>query len=871
MAVNSQLIKENKSQGGYSKVYPKTFIDAIKDRETGQTLSDILNGFNMYFLSYVGSKEQTRLQVPSILRRTGLWVTYVMFDKTIVVEWYASDDIGDDAFKKDSNWRKGNNILVGDITISSNGNWVINGVDSGIKVQGEPGITPMLRVNNNKLEVSYNEGSSYSVISDYIAAWFRWSDDNRIQISRTNSGSDWQNLSEQFENNLYIKDYADSVGDLPSEAAIGSIYMVGTTAPYTMYVKTSSGWVDNGQYTSIAAGVVQELGDSATVVMSQKAICDATGLNDYPTFSEDSSYATGDVVNYNGKLYQFLTDHAAGVWTGGDVEKTDLKKITSTALSKKLNKYSDKEETLGDVSQTFRICDSVGNVIAKIDKSGLNTIKLLLKNSSIEEISDDNALVISDKYGNVILKIDENGVDYLGKVTTEYVDDRISSLVVSDKVDVNLPYDINMVINYGQSNASQGTIVSPMPEMYNLLCFAKSGFSVYNGSTTDMSQMTEEEINSYLGGSLVNYNRGIALQCCYFPTLSNMWIKTLLQDAKLEYNNEFGYRLCGQAPGRATNILDLSNTDGVLYKRLLIAVKYAMNYAKLQGCTFNVAMMTWMQGEGDKQRTEKWYYDMMWVMFSNLNHDIKEITGQDNDVLFVNYQMASGYEDNGFGPTKALAQIAIDEGEAPKEYVLESDASKCLKDSVSLLNRDNVQFGSATYQINYKEKGSDKPYHFDNIGIHYLGAMYALQGVKSINEGKPIKPLHPLSHTIINNKDGSYTINIKMEVPCPPLKFKLSELRTLTDYAKNYGFEILNGKGEDIIQSVMIKRQVYISIVTSENPTGLELTYAKKGWNYGDTLSGGNLCDSQGDKYTITIQNKIYRCDNWCPIFFYNL
>lgn len=106
MAVNSQLIKKNKTSGGYNNVFPKTFIDAIKDRETGQTLSDILNGFNMYFLSYVGSKEQTRLQVPSFLRRTGLCITYVMYDKTIVFEYYVGDDISDTSFCLDSNWRQ---------------------------------------------------------------------------------------------------------------------------------------------------------------------------------------------------------------------------------------------------------------------------------------------------------------------------------------------------------------------------------------------------------------------------------------------------------------------------------------------------------------------------------------------------------------------------------------------------------------------------------------------------------------------------------------------------------------------------------------------------------------------------------------------
>lgn len=104
MAINSQLIKKNETSGGYNNVFPKTFIDAIKDRETGQTLCDILNGFNMYFLSYVGSREQTRLQVPSILRRTGLCVTYILYGGTIVNEYFIGDNISDSEFEKDDNW-----------------------------------------------------------------------------------------------------------------------------------------------------------------------------------------------------------------------------------------------------------------------------------------------------------------------------------------------------------------------------------------------------------------------------------------------------------------------------------------------------------------------------------------------------------------------------------------------------------------------------------------------------------------------------------------------------------------------------------------------------------------------------------------------
>ena len=65
-------------------------------------------------------------------------------------------------------------LIQGTVTVGSNGNWFNDGVDTGIPAKGEQGITPILRVNNNRLEVSYTDGASFNVLSDYIAAWFRW-------------------------------------------------------------------------------------------------------------------------------------------------------------------------------------------------------------------------------------------------------------------------------------------------------------------------------------------------------------------------------------------------------------------------------------------------------------------------------------------------------------------------------------------------------------------------------------------------------------------------------------------------------------------------------------------------------------------------
>jgi hypothetical protein len=353
-----QLIKKDNQQGRYASIYPKTFLEAVLDKESGIALDEILASFNMYFLSYLGGKSVTRLQVPQDLRRQGLWITYVLFDKTTVIEWYDSDDYSDAAWGSDANWRKGSNMLVGDISISSEGNWVVNGVDIGVKATGDRGITPVLRIYNNKLQVSYNEGGSYvdindtpvytqfrvnnnhfeqsvdlgqtwTVVSDSIAAWFKWvvtgNNLGKIQISRDNQQT-WQDLSSEFVNNLYIKGYVATVSDLPSSATQGDIYGVGPTYDpsdtehtnpiYQLYVKDSTGWVNNGRFTSISAGVVQELGNSETAVMSQAGVTSALNSN-FKRFRGDTLNRPILTTDDAGYPYYDTTIGKYIVWNGG--------------------------------------------------------------------------------------------------------------------------------------------------------------------------------------------------------------------------------------------------------------------------------------------------------------------------------------------------------------------------------------------------------------------------------------------------------------------------------------------------------------------------------------------------------------------------
>ena len=186
-------------------------------------------------------------------------------------------------------------IVDGNVTVGENGNWFNNGEDTGIpaSVKGENGKTPVFREKDNTIQYSF-DNVNWITISDKVAAWFRWNattgdtqanNVGRIQISRDNVT--WTNLSGDIINNLHISRYIGADEALPTSGiaegtiyAKGPIYADGDTSHanpiYRLWVyawkDNTLAWQDNGEFISIAAGVVQETGDSETEVMSQKAV-----------------------------------------------------------------------------------------------------------------------------------------------------------------------------------------------------------------------------------------------------------------------------------------------------------------------------------------------------------------------------------------------------------------------------------------------------------------------------------------------------------------------------------------------------------------------------------------------------------------------
>lgn len=123
---------------------------------------------------------------------------------------------------------------------------------------------------------------------------------------------------------------------LPGDSA-----WVGTPYPGTIYVCEVRGvWKNTGvapdfSQTVILGDLSQGIGENRRTAMSQKAVSETVGLDTYPVFSNSKSYAIGETVNYNGLLYEFMSDHAPGEWNVAEVLPTSLKEhIFKSFLSK---------------------------------------------------------------------------------------------------------------------------------------------------------------------------------------------------------------------------------------------------------------------------------------------------------------------------------------------------------------------------------------------------------------------------------------------------------------------------------------------------------------------------------------------------------
>lgn len=401
--------------------------------------------------------------------------------------------------------------------------------------------------------------------------------------------------------------------------------------------------------------------------------------------------------------------------------------------------------------------------------------------------------------------------------------------------------DVNHILTYGQSlsvGQTEVVISSVSPYPNNLLNFD----GVTRTSTYDKS----------LTGDTYPINRRISFNPL-IERVSDGALNTLRETPSsgtaesLAYEiNKFSdvkfptlpLKVLVSAPGwGATTAAQLSK-GSLYYGRLIEDVTAGKTIANALGKVYKVLAVTWTQGESDylSNTSKQSYKDTMIQLKTDLNADIKEITGQKDDIVIVMYQVATS---NGGGKSVPIIALA--------QYEL-------------AMTEKGFYMASPMYHMKYND-----PFHLKSESSKMIGVHYGFAINKIISEKIDWKPLHPKSHI----KQGNI-VKVKFEVPKAPLVFAPANDVTLT----NKGFSVIKG-GVDILTSVSLGDDgISVNLFCSGNTFGAVLKY---GFNVTDTtpatikLNLGNLRDSQGETIKFNINAVDKRVDNWCPIFEYNL
>lgn len=490
-----QLKKKEEGQTERMPIYPPTVVQAVFDAKTGASLEVILSQFNAIYVQYQGTPEATRNIIPQEMRRAGLTITYMNMESETITERASSAVQKDnDHWGLDVNWSRVDELsLSGDIAVSANGTWIINDEDTGIPARGskgDTGLTPWLKTIDNKLHYSY-DNETWEPCSENIAAWFRFnatSSDSqagtigKIQISRDNKT--WKDLSPEFTNNLRIKSYVSTTSALPTGQAVGTIYGVGPTYDstdteqtnpiYRLYVYNGSSWVDNGRFTSIAAGVVQEAGDSETEVMSQKATTKKlTELTSQVVFKSLSKNL------FNKESKDNVTGYYIGVY--GNLAANNSYTVSHYIPVEETKNYY---QRFGTSNTYWALFDSAKNFIVSgltneiPATSGAAYLRITSRNDQVatEQVEEGSAFTSYESYAELVNRISTSDLQNKSITNDKLADKSVSTDKIENNAvteDKTIFFEVINLVNKNDDNVVYGAYVgmygdTPENSAYNV-------------------------------------------------------------------------------------------------------------------------------------------------------------------------------------------------------------------------------------------------------------------------------------------------------------------------------------------------------------------------------------------------------------------
>ncbi len=316
-----------------------------------------------------------------------------------------------------------------------------------------------------------------------------------------------------------------------------------------------------------------------------------------------------------------------------------------------------------------------------------------------------------------------------------------------------------------------------------------------------------------------------------------------IHDAVLAENgiaySAHNFQLLGSAAGEGAMTIAQLSKGSAWYTELLAHVTAGLAAATARDQTYLVGAVTWTQGEADylANTAAATYVTSLNTLVSDLNSDIKAITGQARDVHVITNQLASH---KFYGRTDPLIAKAL----------LTATANPLVHLAVPMYwlthAADNIHLVARSSKV--------------------MGAYYGLVYKRVVVDGATWTPLQPVSAQRL----GKVAV-IKFNVPVAPLVLDT----TLVTVNTNYGFELVDSGGSPLtISSVALTGDNRVKITAAATiPAGAKVRYAWTGAGAVGPVNGprGNLRDSQGGVVVFSPTDLAVPLHNWCPIFEYAL
>lgn len=565
-------------------------------------------------------------------------------------------------------------------------------------------------------------------------------------------------------------------------------------------------------------------------------------------FDASENYPAGKNVINDGALYVLPNGHTAGTTWANTTKVASNLGDQVTDLKSAVNHV---EEKIPDgMNFPFAVVDSNGKAAITVDDDGNTSIKqkhfeqdekgFHNKNENGDIVTDYKTsdiydYVVCDQNNHILFYV-KDGKLVIHSIETNNVDSPDIDSIEKNKKRIatskqaNFDSEINMFIAYGQSwSVGYDAAAITLASKYDNIMF---NTGIKNNPLTD----TETEPTSFV--PMVEYagtSNGVGTQTCGETPVSAMcnMIKQLIEEENGYVYTDFPYQMLGNAPGMGDKTLAELKKGTTWYNRLISQVEDAFTIASGLGKKLVVQAFSWQQlalGSGISTT----YAEALEQLRSDIDEDVKAITGQTQDVKCITWQ--------------TFNRSATGAADCYAKYVGASETYP------------NIICSGASYQ--FKHVASDN-LHLLAPDNDWAGAYFGVAYKRTIIDGEKFVPLKPI-RAEIDGKDCILTFN----VPQKPLVFDTDTVASID----NKGFTLLTSGGtEKTISSVSIIAPDKIKIVASDNIDSSDrIAYGQNAGTAFGPVSGnrGNVRDSQGDYITYTAGNgTVFPIHNWLVIF----